>query len=47
MTEQKKMKKIESYQQLDLPLSFEINDQVEFYLIEEGKEEESLKKFYK
>ncbi|MCJ7812877.1 hypothetical protein MUP95_06120, partial [bacterium] len=47
MMEQKNLGKIEVYQQLKLPLYSKINDHVEFYLIEEGKEEESIKKLYK
>ena len=47
MTEQKAHNKIALYQQQELPLNSKINDHVEFYLIEEGNEEESLKKIYK
>ncbi len=47
MTSQKTQNKIESYQQLELPFNSKLNDQVEFYLIEENNEEESLKKLYK
>jgi type III restriction enzyme len=47
MTSQKTENKIESYQQLELPFNSKLNDQVEFYLIEENNEEESLKNLYK
>ncbi len=46
MTEQKKRKTIEHCEQLELPFG-QINDSVEFYLVEQGKEEEDLKKFFK
>jgi type III restriction enzyme len=43
MTYQNTMKKIEKVQQMDL---FTMNDNAEFYLVEDGKEEESLKKLF-
>jgi len=46
MTEQKKQKAIYHYEQAELPFG-QINDNVEFYLVEQGKEEEDLKKFFK
>jgi type III restriction enzyme len=44
MTEQHKTGKIERVQQMSL---FEVNDQAEFYLIEEKKEEETVKSLFK
>ncbi|MEK6540369.1 MAG: hypothetical protein AABZ21_07035, partial [Deltaproteobacteria bacterium] len=46
MTEQKKQKAIYHYEQTELPFG-QVNDNVEFYLVEQGKEEEDLKKFFK
>jgi type III restriction enzyme len=46
MTEQKKQKVIYHYEQAELPFD-QVNDNVEFYLVEQGKEEEDLKKFFK
>ena len=46
MTEQKKQKAIYHYEQAELPFG-QVNDNVEFYLVEQGKEEEDLKKFFK
>ncbi|MBI5192915.1 MAG: hypothetical protein HZA08_05675 [Nitrospirae bacterium] len=46
MTEQKKQKAIHHYEQAVLPFG-QINDSMEFYLVEQGKEEEYLKKFFK
>lgn len=44
MTEQRRSGKIEKIQQTNL---FAVNDQVEFHLVEQGKEEESLKRLFK
>jgi type III restriction enzyme len=47
MTEQKKQEKIKTYQ-TQIPFEeFVVNDKVECYLIEQGKEEEDLKKMMK
>lgn len=46
MTELKKRKAIQHYEQTELPLG-QVNDKVEFYLIEQGKEEEDLKKCFR
>jgi len=46
MTKQKKQKAIYRYEQAELPFG-QVNDNVEFYLVEQGKEEETLKKFFK
>ncbi len=46
MTEQKKQKAIYRFKQMSLPFG-QVNDNVEFYLVGQGKEEEDLKKFFK
>jgi len=46
MTEQKKKKAIHHYEQMGLPFG-QVNDNVTFYLVEQGKEEEELKKYFK
>jgi type III restriction enzyme len=47
MTEQKHLKNIKAYQ-TQIPFEeYVINDKVECYLIEQGKEEEKLKEFLK
>ena len=46
MTEQKKKKAIRHYEQTKLPFG-QVNDNVTFYLVEQGKEEEELKKHFK
>ena len=47
MTEQKKQENIKTYQ-TQIPFEeFVVNDKVECYLIEQGKEEEDLKKLMK
>lgn len=46
MTEQKKKKAIHHYEQTKLPFG-QVNDNVTFYLVEQGKEEEELKKYFK
>jgi hypothetical protein len=47
MTEQKKQEKIKTYQ-TQIPFEeFVVNDKVECYLIEQGKEEKGLKKLMK
>ena len=46
MTEQKKQKTIYRFKQMRLPFG-QVNDSVEFYLVEQGKEEEDLKTFFK
>lgn len=45
MTEQKKNKKIAVYKNTQLPL-FEVNEKVESYLVEEGKEEETIRRLF-
>lgn len=47
MNSQKTNNKIESYRQLEFSFDSILNDQVEFYLIEENNEEEYLRKLYK
>ena len=46
MTEQKRQKAIHHYEQAELPFG-KVNDNMEFYLVEQGREEEDLKKFFK
>jgi type III restriction enzyme len=46
MTEQKQKKAIQHCEQLELPFGL-VNDNVEFHLVEQGKEEEDLKRFFK
>jgi type III restriction enzyme len=46
MTEQHKTNRIERYQAKQLNL-FQVNEHVEFYFVEEKKEEESLRKLFK
>lgn len=46
MTEQKKKKAIHHYEQMGLPFG-QVNDNVTFYLVGQGKEEEELKKYFK
>ena len=46
MTDQKKQKAIHYYEQAELPFG-QVNDNLEFYLVEQGKEVEDLKKFFK
>ncbi|MCL5024436.1 MAG: hypothetical protein M1497_13930 [Nitrospirae bacterium] len=46
MTEQHKMNRIERYQFKQLGL-FQVNEKVECYLIEEKKEDETLRRLYK
>ena len=46
MTDQKKQKAIYHYEQAELPFG-KVNDNMEFYLVEQGREEEDLKKFFK
>jgi type III restriction enzyme len=46
MTEQKKKKAIHHYEQMGLPFG-QVNDNVTFYLVEQGKEEAELKKYFK
>ncbi|RPI77231.1 MAG: restriction endonuclease subunit R [Desulfobacteraceae bacterium] len=46
MTDQNKKKAIRRYEQMELPFGG-LNDNVEFYLVEQGKEDQDLKKFFK
>jgi type III restriction enzyme len=46
MTEQKKQKTLYRFKQMSLPFG-QVNDNVEFYLVEQGKEEADVKKFFK
>ena len=46
MTEQHRSKKIERYQQKELPF-LQVNEKAEFYLVEENKEKETLKNLFK
>ncbi len=46
MTEQKRIKKIQHYEQMELPFG-QVNDNVEFYLVEQGQEETEIKKYFK
>ena len=46
MTQEKQKKRIATYQQLKLDFG-KINDQVEFYLVEQDQEEEDIRKLYK
>ena len=46
MTKQHRSKRIERYRQKELPF-VEINEKAEFYLVEENKEEETLKNLFK
>lgn len=46
MSEQKKQQAIYHCEQTELPFG-QVNEDVEFYLVEQGKEEEDLKKFFK
>lgn len=45
MTDQKKSRAIQHYEQMELPFGI-VNEQVEFYLIEEGKEEEKVRTLF-
>ena len=47
MTEQKQLKNIKAYQTQITFKKYVINDKVECYLIEQGKEEEKIKKILK
>jgi len=46
MTKQNKQNAICIYEQMELPLG-QMNDNIEFYLLEQGKEVEDLKKYFK
>jgi len=46
MTDRKQKNEIQHYEQLELPFT-KVNDNVEFYLVEQGKEEEDLKRLLK
>jgi hypothetical protein len=46
MTEQHKKGKIAVYEQMELPLH-KVNEKAEFYLIEESKEEQTIKTLLK
>lgn len=46
MTEQSRIKKIQHYEQMELPFG-QVNDNVEFYLVEQEREENEIKKYFK
>ena len=45
MTEQKKEHAVQHYEQIDLPFG-KVNENVEFYLVEQGKEEEKVRSLF-
>jgi len=46
MTDQKKQKAIYHTKQMDIPFG-RVNESVEFYIVEQGKEDEKIRTFFK
>ncbi len=46
MTDQKQKSSIQHYEQMELPFG-QLNDNVEFYLVEQGQEETEIKRYFK